>query len=292
MLNMKTIKNIILLTALTALLAGCGRKETPVDDAKAASLTTEKNAGAEEDMPDARLTTTGKVVSARYADLSFETALPIERVLVRNGQHVRQGQTLAVLDVFKLRNAIEQQEQAIEKALLEMEQADLKMQDVIITQGYDPDKASSVPEKVRHNADVKSGYALSKSELAAARTRLSAAQHELQGGTLTAPFDGVVANLSVQAHQLAQPGQVVCRVIDDKEMEIEFHVMEAELPLFKTGTEVKVVPMVDKTARYKAVVNEINPMVDALGTVTIRARLVSSTELFDGMNVEVSMKRE
>ena len=248
---MKTIKNIILLTALTALLAGCGRKETPVDDAKAASLTTEKNAGAEEDMPDARLTTTGKVVSARYADLSFETALPIERVLV------------------------------------EMEQADLKMQDVIITQGYDPDKASSVPEKVRHNADVKSGYALSKSELAAARTRLSAAQHELQSGTLTAPFDGVVANLSVQAHQLAQPGQVVCRVIDDKEMEIEFHVMEAELPLFKTGTEVKVVPMVDKTARYKAVVNEINPMVDAQGTVTLRARLTTATELFDGMNVEV-----
>ena len=208
-------------------------------------------------------------------------------MLVRNGQHVKQGQTLAVLDVFKLRNAIEQQEQAIEKAQLEMEQADLKMQDVIITQGYDPDKASSVPEKVRHNADVKSGYALSKSELAAARTRLAAAQHELRSGTLTAPFDGVVANLSVQAHQLAQPGQVVCRVIDDNEMEVEFHVMEAELPLFRTGTEVTVVPMVDKTARYKAVVNEINPVVDAQGAVAIRARLTTATELFDGMNVEV-----
>lgn len=289
---MKTLKNIILLTTLTALLAGCGQKEPPVDEAKVASLTTEKNVGAEEDMPDARLTTTGKVVSARYADLSFETALPIERVLVRNGQHVRQGQTLAVLDVFKLRNAIEQQEQAIEQAQLAMEQADLKMQDVIITQGYDPDKAAAVPEKVKHNADVKSGYAMSKNQLAAARTRLAAAQHELRSGTLTAPFDGVVANLSVQAHQLAQPGQVVCRVIDDKEMEVEFHVMETEFHLFKMGEEITVVPLVDKTACYKAVVNEINPMVDAMGTVTIRARLDSPTELYDGMNVEVSKKRE
>ena len=285
---MNSIKNIIVVTAVLALLAGCdSKKDTHVDDANVVSQATEKTAGAEEDLPDARLTTTGKVVSARYADLAFETALPIESVLVRNGQHVKKGQTLAVLDVFKLRNAIEQQEQAIEKAQLEMEQADLKMQDVIITQGYDPDKASSVPEKVRHNADVKSGYALSKSELAAARTRLAAAQHELQSGTLTAPFDGVVANLSVQAHQLAQPGQVVCRVIDDKVMEVEFHVMEAELPLFRAGTEVKVVPMVDKTARYKAVVNEINPMVDAQGTVTLRARLTTATDLFDGMNVEV-----
>lgn len=290
---MNSIKNIILVTAVLALLAGCGsKKETQVDGAIVVSKTTEKTAGVEEDLPDARLTTTGKVVAARYADLAFETALPIENVLVRNGQHVKKGQTLAVLDVFKLRNAIEQQEQAIEQAQLAMEQADLKMQDVIITQGYDPDKAAAVPEKVKHNADVKSGYAMSKNQLAAARTRLAAVQHELRSGTLTAPFDGVVANLSVQAHQLAQPGQVVCRVIDDKEMEVEFHVMETELHLFKMGTEVTVVPLVDKTARYKAVVYEINPMVDAMGTVTIRARLASPTELYDGMNVEVSKKRE
>lgn len=286
---MNNIRNMMIWLAALALMTGCGGKA----DSKASAevpQTAEKTVVSDEDVQSAGLTTMGKVVSARYADLSFETALPIERVLVRNGQHVKQGQTLAVLDVFKLRNAIEQQEQAIEKAQLEMEQANLKMQDVIITQGYDPDKASAVPEKVRHNADVKSGYALSKSELAAARTRLAAAQHELRSGTLTAPFDGVVANLSVQAHQLAQPGQVVCRVIDDKEMEVEFHVMEAELHFFKAGTEVTVIPLVDKTARYKAVVNEINPMVDAQGAVTIRARLTKATELFDGMNVEVIRK--
>ena len=42
----------------------------------------------------------GKVVATRFADLSFETALPIERVLVRNGQQVRRGQVLAVLDQY------------------------------------------------------------------------------------------------------------------------------------------------------------------------------------------------
>lgn len=234
--------------------------------------------------------TMGKVVAARFADLSFETALPIERVLVRNGQQVRRGQTLATLDQYKLRNAIEQQQRAIEQAQLQIEQARLQMQDVIISQGYDPDKASSIPSDVMHNADVKSGYALAKNQLSAARTALAAAQHELRSGVLTAPFDGVVANLSVQAHQLAQPGQTVCRVIASGDMEVEFRVMEADLCKYKIGTVVSVIPVADKTNHYDATVNVINPIVDEQGAVILRARLSGAHGLFDGMNVEVILE--
>lgn len=234
--------------------------------------------------------TMGKVVAARFADLSFETALPIERVLVRNGQQVRRGQVLAQLDQFKLRNAIEQQQRTIEQAQLQIEQAHLQMQDVIISQGYDPDKASSIPADVKHNADVKSGYALAKSQLATARTALAAAQHELRSGALTAPFDGVVANLSVQAHQLAQPGQTVCRVIATGDMEVEFRVMEADFCRYKIGTGVNVIPVADKTNHYAATVNVINPIVDEQGAVALRAKLSEAQGLFDGMNVEVILK--
>lgn len=231
--------------------------------------------------------TMGKVVAERYADLAFETALPIERVLVKNGQHVRQGQVLAQLDQFKLRTAITQQERAIEQSQLQIEQAYLQMQDVIIAQGYDPDKKDQVPANVMHNADVKSGYALSKSLLALAKTKLEAARHELRSGVLTAPFDGVVANVSVQAHQLAQAGQTVCRVIASGSMNVEFRVMEADLAKYKIGTKVAVILVADRSHTYNATVSEINPVVDEQGAVTLRAQLASGTTLFDGMNVEV-----
>lgn len=240
--------------------------------------------------PESAMRTMGKVVAEHFADLSFETALPIERVLVHNGQHVRRGQVLAQLDSYKLRNAIERQQRAIEQAQLQMEQAHLQMQDVIIAQGYDPDKAGQVPADVIHNADVKSGYALSKSQLAAARTQLAAAQHELRSGVLTAPFDGVVANVSVQAHQLAQAGIPVCRVIASGDMAVEFRVMEADLCQYKSGTALTVIPVSDPSQRYAATVSEINPMVDQQGAVTLRARLTAPTSLFDGMNVEVINK--
>ena len=240
--------------------------------------------------PAGAVITMGKVVAARFADLSFETALPIERVLVHNGQQVRRGQVLAMLDQYKLRNAIEQQQRAINQAQLQIEQARLQMQDVIISQGYDPDKDSSIPSDVKHHADVKSGYALSKNQLASAKTQLAAAQHELRSGVLTAPFDGVVANLSVQAHQLAQPGQTVCRVIASGDMEVEFRVMEADLCQYKIGTLVSVIPVADKTNHYDATVNIINPIVDEEGAVILRARLSGAQGLFDGMNVEVILK--
>jgi len=290
-----------MMIAAAAMLVSCGgetprQAQAPASEPVEGSVNDMTKAPAKAAAPElvggpVAMQTMGKMVAERFADLSFETALPIERVLVRNGQHVRRGQVLAQLDQFKLRHAVAQQQRAIEQAQLQMEQAHLQMQDVIIAQGYDPDKAAQVPASVMHNADVKSGYALSKSQLASAKTQLAAAQHELRSGVLTAPFDGVVANVAVQAHQLAQAGQPVCRVIASGGMAVEFRVMEADLSRYKVGTPVRIIPVADKSQHYDATVSEINPIVDQQGAVTLRARLTNAApDLFDGMNVEVILK--
>ncbi len=284
------MRNKAPILALAALLAACGGNGVQAPEPRPDSLTAADTAvavGEPSDSVGTTVRTMGKVVAARYADLSFATSLPVESVLVRNGQRVRRGQALARLDLFHLRNAVDQQERAVEQARLQMDQAQLQMQDVIISQGYDPDKPAQVPDHVRHNADVKSGHALAQSLLATAQARLEEARHELGQATLTAPFDGVVANVAVQAHQLAQAGQPVCRVIASGDMYVEFRVMEADLARYKGGAAVTVVPVADNSRRYEATVADINPVVDPQGAVTIRARLASATALFDGMNVEV-----
>ena len=291
------MRKIILWFVAATITTGCGgsqaeQKAISNDTTQTADIVVETAVKAVVDTATTGvMKTMGKVVAERFADLSFEATLPIERVLVSNGQHVRRGQVLAQLDSYKLRNAIERQQRAIEQAQLQMEQAHLQMQDVIIAQGYDPDKVAQVPAEVLHNADVKSGYALSKSQLASARTQLAAAQHELRSGVLTAPFDGVVANVTVQAHQLAQAGEPVCRVIASGNMTVEFRVMEADFCHYKIGTVLDIIPVFDQSQHYKATVCEINPMVDPQGAVTLRARLNDSTPLFDGMNVEVVLLR-
>lgn len=295
------MKKLMIWMAVAAMAAGCGggpaEKGTPANDsiqtvvADSAATVASNPAQQVIPLPESGSTSTmGKVVAEHFADLSFEMALPIERVLVHNGQQVRRGQVLAQLNLFKLRNDVAKQERAIEQAKLQMEQARLQMQDVIISQGYDPDKTSQVPASVVHNADVKSGYALSKSQLASARIQLAAAQHELRSGVLTAPFDGVVANVTIQAHQLAQAGQPVCRVIASGDMAVEFRVMEADLGRYQQGTALSIIPIADKSQHYDATVSEINPVVDKQGAVTIRAHVSHAADLFDGMNVEVILK--
>jgi len=284
------MRKTILIGVAVAVMTGCSGEQTKQEALEQNQVDTLTSIIVDSIAPVVSvplLKTMGKVVAERFADLSFEAALPIERVLVRNGQHVRRGQVLAQLDAFKLRNAIEQQQRAIEQAQLQIEQAHLQMQDVIIAQGYDPDKTATIPQHVIHNADVKSGYALAKNQLASARTQLAAAQHELRSGVLTAPFDGVVANLNIQAHQLAQAGQTVCRVIASGDMAVEFRVMEADLSRYKTGTVVSIIPVADQSQKYTAIVSEINPVVDQQGAVMLRARLGAASDLFDGMNVEV-----
>ena len=285
------MRNIaILILATTVLLAGCGERQSAPGPVALAADDSLPPANERQETINPPFTTMGKVVAVRFADLSFETSLPIAKVNVHNGQQVHRGQVLAELDPFKLRSAVQLQQHQVEQASLQVEQARLQMQDVVISQGYDPDKAGSVPEAVMHNADVKSGYALSRKMLESARTQLSAAQHALDEGVLRAPFDGIVANVSVQAHQLSQAGQTVCRVIDTSALAVEFRVMEADLARFPLGAVLTIVPVAAGGTMYEAVVSEINPVVDAQGAVTIRARLSEPDELFEGMNAEVLLK--
>ena len=284
-------KTIILIAAASFLLAACGNstsstpKERAVDTISGNAADTTIYAPPSQGVEGGVSFTMGKVVAARYSDLSFEHALPVGRVMVKNGQYVRRGQILASQDTYSLRKDVEQNCQAVEQARLQIEQANLQMQDVIIAQGYDP--AAAVPANVRHNADMKAGYTLAKSRLAAAEVQLAAARHQLSTATLIAPFDGVIANLTIQPHQLATAGSPVCRVIASGEMQVEFRVMETDLRQYPMNTKVEVVPVADKQHSYQAVVCEINPVVDAQGAVTLRARLTDAEGLYDGMNVEL-----
>lgn len=268
-------KKLLFIAAITAAMASCnnggnsGQGKGSVD-----TVTVETLKRGTFDEP---FIAQGKVKASRYADLAFENSLPIKAVYVRNGQVVAKGQPIAELDMFKMNNAIEQ-------ARKQVEQARLNMQDVIISQGYDPDKPQAVPENIKKLAQVKSGYSLALSQL-------EAATHDIGTAVLTSPFSGVVANLTIQAHSISQAGAIVCRIIATDEMEVEFKVMEGDLSIVKSGSIVNVTPTATKASQYEARVMDINPMVDENGAVCVRAKLKGDRNLFDGMNVEVSFTR-
>lgn len=223
------------------------------------------------------LISNGKVAAQGYADLYFRTQEVVTHVWVKNGDRVRKGQKIAELDLFKLKNALAQRKNSLA-------QAELDMQDVLIGQGYAPDDWKSVPADVLELAKVKSGYEQSKAQY-------EMAQYDLEQATLVAPFDGIVANLFDKPYNTPQLSEAFCRVINTGNMEVNFTVLESELPLIKLGDKVEITPYAAAAGVRQGNVSEINPLVDENGMVRVKARVNGGNQLFDGMNVRVSVKR-
>ena len=223
------------------------------------------------------LVSNGKIVAKEHADLYFRTQEVVAKVYVKNGTLVRKGQKLAELDLFKLNNTLAQNKNALV-------QAELEMKDVLIGQGYAPDNLDAVPAEVLELAKVKSGYERAKAQY-------DLAQYDVEQATLTAPFDGVVANLFDKSYNMSKSGEPFCRVIRTSAMEVDFTVLESELPLIKVGDQVEVSPYASAVGKRTGSVSEINPMVDANGMVRVKAQVNGGDKLFDGMNVRISVKR-
>ena len=223
------------------------------------------------------LVSNGKIVARNKVDLRFESSEIVEKIYVKNGDVVRKGQKLAELDKFNLHNQLLQAADALERAKLEL-------QDVLIGQGYAIDEFDNVPPDVMKLAKVKSGYDqyLSQYELA------SRAE---QKATLTAPFDGAVANLFTKPYNIANTGEPFCSVVDTYNMETDFTVLESELPLIKLGDRVVVTPYANTAEQYKGHIVEINPIVDDNGMVRVKAQVDGKGNLFNGLNVRISVYR-
>ena len=63
------------------------------------------------------------------------------------------------------------------------------------------------------------------------------------------------------------------------------------MPLIKTGDKVTVTPFAMPDGRTNGYISEINPLVDENGVVRVKAAVVNSGRLFEGMNVRVSIQR-
>ena len=221
------------------------------------------------------LTGSGKVKAANYSDLYFRLQEQIAHVYVKNGAKVSKGQKLADLDTYTLQSNLRQTEIGLEQAYLEL-------QDILIGQGYDPDKQDAVPADMMKLARVKSGY--EQAEL-----QKEKALREIENATLVAPFDGVIANLTAQPHHMAGGSEPFCRIIQTNNMEVEFQVLENELHLVKMGQKVEIVPQASTIGALQGEICNMNPLVDEKGLIQVRARVKGNAGLMEGMNVSVQI---
>jgi RND family efflux transporter MFP subunit len=140
--------------------------------------------------------------------------------------------------------------------------------------------------------DLARANILQQSGLPAAEVALAEAEYQLSLAQITAPFAGRVADVMVQTGSRIGPGEDICSLIDLASLEVEFALLEQELARSQVQSKVFVSPVAQPDLRLPAVLDILNPTVDAGGLLRARARLTNydNALLYPGMNVTVTLE--
>lgn len=147
----------------------------------------------------------GRVVARETVDLAFQVAGQLHRLPVSNGQEVARGDLLAQLDLAPF-------ERAVERAELNLDQA-----------RRDFRRASDLAQR-NVGAEVEAENARTARDLA--EVELRDARDDLENATITAAFDGLVAQRLIANYATVDVGTPVLRLHDMSQPRVEVAIPE------------------------------------------------------------------
>jgi RND family efflux transporter MFP subunit len=220
------------------------------------------------------------------SSLGFRIPGKVVRRIVENGQRVRQGEPLAVLDDADFRLQLRQAEAEARASAGSLTQADAELRRALDLQrrGF---AADANIERVRAIADEARGRA------ERAKQAVELASNNLDYAVLRADADGIITAVSIEPGTVLAAGQIAFRVARTAEREAEIAVPEALLDKARRG-QARVTIWSDPDRVYSARLRELAPAADPV-TRTYLARF-SLSELPDtvslGMSATLSLSED
>jgi HlyD family secretion protein len=255
----------------------------------------------------------GRIVTPRRVSIG---AVIIERVAsipVQEGQRVRRGDTLIVLNDRDERAALEQAQAAVAQAEAKMRQMQevglpaaqqslvqaeanllqarqqLERMKALRERSYvaqsqvdDAKRAFDVADsqlraariQVETNSYSGSDYAVARTALEQARANLLAAQAKLDQTVIRAPVDGILIARNVEVGDVVQPGKDLMVLAPAGETQVDVMIDERQLSRLALGQKALGSADAFPNQRFEAEIVYINPAVDPLrGSVEVKLRV-------------------
>lgn len=168
------------------------------------------------------ISATGTINPVNYVDVSTNVAGKLENVLVKENDHVTQGQVIAYIDTRQLQAQVDNAKAALDKARLDMNRYKALIdQNAVAAQTYDD--AVTAYEQAQSTYD-----------------RVSA---DLSDATITAPMSGTVIGTPLKAGQTISTGistqMIIATIADLSDLEIYLTVDETDIGNVKDGSKVE-----------------------------------------------------
>ena len=223
------------------------------------------------------------VEPAQVSTLGFTLSALVKEVLVNEGDLIKAGDTLMVLNTPDLEYAVISAEANYNARA---QAAQLQKADKVLYVDPDTGKKSwySLPREVFLKAQAQADQAKAAWDSAAATFAQS---------TLTAPFDGMVVDIDVIPGELVQANQVVITIADLSNLQITTtDLSERDIARVKLGQSVSIyIEALDQTISGKVI--EISPKSETVGGDVVYPVTIKLDEqpngLLWGMSAEVEI---
>lgn len=255
----------------------------------------------------------GRIITPQRASVGAVITGRVERIPVEQGQSVKRGDVLIVLDgederasVAQALGAVAQAEarlrQLREVSLPAAEQALIQAQANLTQARQQHDRAKELKAKgfvsqaalddAQRNLDVAesqlraaklqvatnrpsgSDFALAQTALAQARANLGVAQAKLDQTVILAPVDGTLISRNVEPGNVVQSGKELMALAPEGETQVVVQIDEKNLAQLRIGQHALASADAFPRERFEAVLVYINPGIDALrGSVEVKLRV-------------------
>lgn len=267
-MNRKNAVLSSLVLAAAAGMAGCSTDQKVAADAPEAVRNAGVVVASTASVPDL-LEAVGTVHAFETSQLSSQVMGTLAEVRVREGDRIRRGQVLAVIDDAAAKAGLERataaelasaQELAAAEADLTLAESTLARyqvlfdKQIISRQQFDETKARQ-QAALAHRDLAQAGQAQAKAAVTGARTALAYTR-------ILAPFDGVVTERKLDPGAMANPGLPILVVEDNGKYRLEATVNESDLRYVRLGQQVPVVLEALEHPEQRGRVAQIIPAAD------------------------------
>ncbi len=237
------------------------------------------------------LRATGTIHAREAATLSAQVVGRVQQVLVHEGDGVRAGQTLVVLDDAAQRAALEQAQAGVKAAqgAQAAAETDAKLAASTLDRYRQLQTEKSVSpqemDEVSRRAEAASQRVdAMREQTDAARAQASGAQTMLGYTRLLAPFAGVVTARLADPGALASPGVPLLQVDEAGTLQLDATVDESSIAAIHKGMKAQVALDGSPSAMFAGTVTEIDPAADpASHSFVVKIDLPASGQLRAGM---------
>ena len=204
--------------------------------------------------------TTGPLLSGTLepelaATMRAEVAGNVTRLLVDDGQPVKRGQVLLRIDDTAVRDAY-----VSARATLRAAEATAEVAARNSSRSERLHAAGAIADREVEEAQTAATSA--EGQAADARARLATAEKQLAKTVVRAPFDGVVARVTVSEGDVVQSGTSLLSVLGPSTLRLEASVPAEDIGAVKSGTPVQFTVSGFQDRRFTGKVARVSPAVD------------------------------